>query len=46
MPTPMPPMEVTLTNAVGVLTDLGLFPIIAIAAVLVLAVLIYKRFRK
>lgn len=45
MPTPMP-LTVDLASSVQVLTDLGLFPIIAIAAVLVLATLIYHRFRK
>lgn len=40
------PPPVTLTAAVTQLTDIGLFPIIAVAAVLTLATLLYKRFRK
>lgn len=43
MPTPEP---VSVFYAVEALTDLGVFPIVAVAAVLFLATMIYKRFRK
>lgn len=35
-----------LADAVTALTDIGVFPVIAIAAVLSLATVLYKRFRK
>lgn len=40
------PPTVDITGAVDTLTTLGIFPIIAVGAVLALATLIYKRFRK
>lgn len=40
------PYGVTIAGAISALTDLGVFPVVAVAAVLSLAVLIYKRFRK
>jgi hypothetical protein len=40
------PYDVTIAGAISALTDLGLFPVIAVAAVLTLAVLVYRRFRK
>ena len=43
MPTPEP---VSIAAAIQGLTDLGVFPVIAVAAVLTLATMLYKRFRK
>lgn len=40
------PWEVMLGDAIDALTDLGVLPVILVAAVLSLATLIYKRFRK
>jgi len=40
------PYPVTIAGAIQALTDLGLFPLLAVVAVLALATLIYKRFRK
>ena len=44
--TPPPVAAVSMVTAVETLTTLGVFPIIAVGAVLALATLIYKRFRK
>lgn len=48
-PTPTPavePYEVTIEGGINVLTDLGLFPVLAVVAVLFLATLVYRRFKK
>jgi len=37
---------VTVAGAIEQLYDLGILPVVTVAAVLVLAVLVYKRFRK
>lgn len=39
-------MTVDLASAIDALTDIGVLPVIAIAAVLSLATTLYKRFRK
>lgn len=36
----------TIADAITALTDIGVLPVITVAAVLSLATLIYKRFRK
>lgn len=36
----------SLTDAISVLTDLGLMPVITIAATIAIGTLLYKRFRK
>ena len=36
----------TLADAITALTDIGVLPVITVAATLSLAVLVYKRFRK
>ncbi len=36
----------TLAAAITALTDVGVFPVIAVAAILSLATLVYKRFRR
>ena len=38
--------DVDIANAIAALTDLGVLPVITVAAILTLATLIYKRFRK
>lgn len=43
MPTPVP---LSIPGAVSVLTDLGLFGVIALGAVVFFASLLYRRFRK
>lgn len=42
----MDPDPISIATAISALTDIGLLPIITVAAVLSLATLIYKRFRK
>lgn len=42
----MDPDPISIATAIEALTDIGLLPIITVAAVLSLATLIYKRFRK
>jgi len=37
---------VTLAAAITALTDIGVFPVIAVGAVIFLATVVYKRFRK
>ena len=39
-------MTVDLASAIEALTDLGVLPVIAIAAVVGVATMLYKRFRK
>jgi hypothetical protein len=36
----------TVSDAIAALTDIGVLPVIAVAATLTLATLIYKRFRR
>ena len=36
----------TIVDAIGVLTDIGVLPVITIAATLSLATLVYRRFRR
>jgi hypothetical protein len=44
-PTPIP-LGINLAYTVSALTDIGVFPVIALGAVLFVATIVYKRFRK